>query len=114
MREARQGTKRTDSLLLLGLVSQTRSTSNSSKLGLLDERLLNPVDVLQSKLVLDDLHVSDRVDVTLDVDDLGVVERSDDLEDTVDSPDVRQERVSETGSGGGTFRTKQQSKRQSE
>lgn len=36
--------------------------------------------------------------------DLGVVEASDDLEDTVDGSDVRQKVVSESSSGGGTYR----------
>jgi len=36
------------------------------------------------------------------VDDLGIIERTDDLEDTVDGTDVRQESVTETGTGRST------------
>lgn len=64
--------------------------------------LLHPLDILQPQLGLDDLHISERVNITLDVDDLCVVERSDDLENTIDGTDVGQERVTETGTGRGT------------
>ena len=50
--------------------------------------LLNPFDILQPKLGLDDLHISQRVDITLDVDDFIVIESTDDLEDTIDGTDV--------------------------
>ena len=59
------------------------------------ERLLDPLDVLEAELGLDDLHVADGVDVALDVDDLGVVERAHDLEDAVDGADVGEEGVAE-------------------
>ena len=34
--------------------------------------LLHPLDFLQTELGLDDLHITQRVDVAFDVDDLGV------------------------------------------
>ena len=60
------------------------------------EMLLDPLDVLETELGIDDLHVAARVDITLDVDDLSVVEGADDLEDTIDGADVGQESVAET------------------
>lgn len=64
--------------------------------------LLNPLNVLETELGRDDLHVTDGVDVTLDMDNLGVIESTDDLEDTVDGTDVRQESVAETSTGRST------------
>ena len=45
---------------------------------------------------MDDFHVADGIDVSLDVDDFCVVESTNDLEDAVDGTYVREERVSET------------------
>lgn len=84
-------------LLLLLPISETRATQRTSSSLQRIELLLDPLDVLETKLVLDDLHVADGVDVALDVDDLGVVERADDLEDAVDGADVGEEGVSEAG-----------------
>lgn len=92
-------TGKTNDFLLLGLVSQVGSAGASETLLQGLELLLCPLNVLQTKLGLDDLHVSDGVDFTLDVDNLGVVEAADDLEDTVDSANVRQESVAETSTG---------------
>jgi hypothetical protein len=64
------------------------------------ERLLGELDVLDAQLLVDDLKIANGVDVTLDVDDLGIVEATDDLEDGVDGANVGQERVSETSTGG--------------
>jgi hypothetical protein len=62
--------------------------------------LLHPLDVLQPQLRLDDLHIAQGVDIALDVDYLGVVEGTHDLEDAVDGTDVREEGVAETSAGG--------------
>lgn len=50
---------------------------------------LNPLDILQAKFGLDDFHVTDRVDIALDVDDIGVIERPDNLENTIYRTDMR-------------------------
>lgn len=87
-------------LLLLGFIGQ-RNCSQIPRVLLQPLQLfLHPVDIFQPQLGRDDLHISERVDITLYVNDLGVIECSDDLEDTVDSSDVGQEGVSETCSGG--------------
>ena len=65
--------------------------------------LLNPLDIFETKLGLDDFHITDRVDVSLYVDDFGVVEGADDLEDAVDGADVGKEGVSETGTRRGAL-----------
>ena len=59
--------------------------------------LLDPLDVLETELGGDDVHVAAGVDVALDVDDLRVVEGADDLEDTVDGADMGEESISESG-----------------
>jgi hypothetical protein len=89
-------------LFLLGLLGQAvGTTSPHPSLQRLDG-LLRPLDVLQPQLGLDDGHISGRIDITLNVNDLGVIERSDHLEDSIDRTDVRQESVSETSTGGST------------
>lgn len=66
--------------------------------------LLNPFDILQPQLGLDDLHVADGVDLSFDVDDVRVVECTHNLEDTVDGSHMGQEGISKTGTGGGSLR----------
>ena len=65
--------------------------------------LLDPLDVLETKLGVDDLHVTDGVDVSLYVDDFGVVKCTDHLEDTIDGAYMGQESVTETGTSGCTL-----------
>lgn len=89
-------------LLLLGLVCQTDGPQTPRDLLELLNLLLDPFDILEPELGRDDLHITTRVDIALDVNDLGVIECTDDLENTVDRTDVRQEGVSETGTGGCT------------
>lgn len=89
-------------LLLSGFVGQTDTSQVPRKLLQPLQLFLHPFDILQSELGGDDLHISQWINISLDVDDLGVVECSDALEDTVDSTDVGQESVSETSSGRGT------------
>ena len=50
--------------------------------------LLHPLDILQAQLRLDDLHITDGVDLAFDVDDLGIVECTNNLEDTIDGTDM--------------------------
>lgn len=66
------------------------------------EGLLGELDVLNAELLVDDLQITDGVDITLDVDDLSIVEATDDLEDGVDGANVGQERVTETSTSRGT------------
>ena len=65
------------------------------------ERLLDELNVLQPELLADDIQVADRVNVTLDVDNLGIIEAPHDLEDGIDGADVRQESIAQTSTGGG-------------
>lgn len=89
-------------LLLLLPVLETVVAGRSGVLLGHVESLLYPVNVLEPELGGDDLHVTEGVDVALNVDDLSVVESTNDLEDTVDGSHVGQESVSETGTGGST------------
>jgi hypothetical protein len=66
--------------------------------------LLDELDVLNPQLITDDIQVTDRIDVTLNVNDFSVVEASDNLENSVHSPNMRQESVSKTSSCRGTAR----------
>ena len=75
-------------LLFLQLLHFQRLTAASGQLDKVLVRLLDEFNVLDAELVGDNLQVTDRVYVTLDVDDLCVVETSDDLEDGIDGADV--------------------------
>lgn len=65
--------------------------------------LLHPFNILKTEFGLNDLHVTEGVDVALYVDDFGVVECTDHLKDAIDGAHMRQERVTETGTSGCTL-----------
>lgn len=89
-------------LLLTELLHLQGLTTTAGLLLQVLERLLSELDILDAQLLADDVQITLGVDITLDVDDLGVIEATDDLEDGIDGTDVRQEGVTETGTGGGT------------
>lgn len=66
------------------------------------EGLLNKLDILDAQLLADDVQVTSRVDITLNVNDLGIIEAANHLEDGIDSANVRQERVTKTSTSRGT------------
>ena len=61
------------------------------------QSLFNEFDILQAQLLADDIEISHRVNVTLNVNDLCIIEAPHDLKDRVDSADVRQECISQSG-----------------
>jgi len=90
------------SFLLLELLHLKRLTATASLLLQVLKSLLDELDILDAELLADNLEITDGVDVTLDVDNLGIIETSDDLEDGIDGADVRQESVTETSTSRGT------------
>ena len=84
------------SFLLLELLHLERLTATAGLLLQVLKSLLDELDILDAELLADNLEITDGVDVTLDVDNLGIIETSDDLEDGIDGADVRQESVTET------------------
>jgi hypothetical protein len=78
----------TYNLLFLCLVSQTRAPKRATSLLKAIERFFDPLDILQPKLSLYDLHVTQRIYVSLYMYHFRIVERTDDLEDTIDGADV--------------------------
>lgn len=90
------------SFLLLELLHLEGLTATTSLLLQVLEGLLDELDILDAELLADNLEIADGVDITLDVDNLGIVETSDDLEDGIDGADVRQESVTETSTSRGT------------
>lgn len=88
-----------DLLLLSGLLLLQTLATHAGLLLLVLEGLLDELNVLQTQLLADNVQISRGVDITLDVDNLSVVEASYDLEDGVDGANVRQERVAETSTG---------------
>lgn len=90
----------THDLLFLSLVRQAVASKSTARLLEAVEVLLNPLDILEAKFGLDNLHIADRVDVALDVNDLGVIESAHHLEDTIYGTDMREESVAQTGTSG--------------
>ena len=89
-------------LLLSGLLEFQTLTTHSGLLLLVLESLLDELNILESQLLADDVQITHRVDIALDVDNLGIIEASDDLENGIYSTDVRQEGITKTGTGRGT------------
>ncbi|KAG9954844.1 hypothetical protein KCU85_g52, partial [Aureobasidium melanogenum] len=50
--------------------------------------LLDELDILDTELLADDLEITDGIDITLDVDNFGIIETSDDLEDGIDGTNM--------------------------
>ena len=88
--------------LLLELLHLKGLTATTGLLLQVLESLLCEFDILDTELLADNLEITDGVDITLDVNDIGVVERSDHLEDTIDGTDMGQEGVTQPGSGRGS------------
>jgi hypothetical protein len=90
-----------DGLLLLHLLLVLQAISARASLLLLGlESLLNELNVLEPQLFADDVQISRGVDITLDVNDLCIIEAAHNLEDGIDGTDVGQERISKTSTGG--------------
>lgn len=89
-------------LLFLELLHLKGLTTTPGLLLVVFERLLGKLKILDAQLLVDNLQITDGVDVTLDVDDLSIVEATDDLEDSVDGANVGQEGVAQTGASGST------------
>ena len=90
------------SLLLLELLHLERLTTTASLLDKVLMGLLDELNILDTELFANDLEITNRVDIALDVNNLGVVKASDDLEDGIDGADVGQESVTKTGTSRGT------------
>lgn len=88
-------------LLAKPLHLKSLTTTTSLLLQVL-KSLLNKLDILDPQFLVDDVQIPLRVNVTLDVNDLGIIEAPNDLEDGIDSTDVRQESVTQTSTGGST------------
>lgn len=84
-------------LLLLPLPHLEALPTLAGLLLLVLESLLDELNVLQPQLLADDVKIANGVDITLDVDNLGIVKTPDDLEDGIDGANVRQEGIAETG-----------------
>jgi hypothetical protein len=83
-------------LLFLQLLHlKTLPTSSSLPLQSI-ELFLNELGILYPQFTLNNLKISDWVNVTLNVDDFGIIEASNDLEDCIYGTDVGQESIAET------------------
>ena len=67
----------------------------------LSSELSDGFQVGQHQLGVDRVDVADRVDGALDVDDVGVLEAADDVQDRVHLADVREELVAQPFAGAG-------------
>jgi hypothetical protein len=66
------------------------------------QSLLDKLDIFDPQLLADNIQIPHGINITFHVDDLGVVKASHNLEDGIDSPNVRQEGISQTSTRGGT------------
>jgi hypothetical protein len=89
-------------LLFLELLHLHALSTTGSLLADSLESLSDKLQILGSQLLIDDGKITDWIDITLDVDNFGIIEASNDLEDGIYGTNVRQEGISETGTGGGT------------
>jgi hypothetical protein len=85
------------SLLLLQTL-----TTHAGLLLLVLESLFSKLDILESELLADDVKITGGVHVALNVNDLGIIEATNNLEDGIDGTNVGQERVSKTRTSGRT------------
>ena len=85
--------KTTYYFLLLGFVCQTCAAKSTTSLLQTFQMLLHPFNILEPEFCRDNFHVTDGVDVSLDVDNVGIVEGTNHLEDTIDGTDVGQEGI---------------------
>lgn len=90
------------SLLLLELLHLKRLATAASLLAQRLKSLLNKLDILDTQLLADDGQIPDRINITLNVDNLRIVKAAHDLEDGIDGANVRQERVTESGTSRST------------
>lgn len=75
-------------LLLFELLHFQRLATTSGKLAKSLLGLLDEFDILDTQLIGDNLQITDGVDISLNVDNLGIVEASDNLEDGIDGANV--------------------------
>lgn len=90
------------SLLLLELLHLKSLATSPGLLDIVLVGLLSELNVLDAQLLADNVQITDRINVTLDVDNLSIVEATNDLEDGIDGTDVRQEGVTQTSTSRGT------------
>ena len=76
------------SLFLLKLLHLQRLSTTTSLLAKKLKSLLNKLDILDAELLVDDGQITARIDITLNVDNLGIIEAANHLEDGIDSADV--------------------------
>jgi hypothetical protein len=89
-------------LFFLELLHLERLATTASLLLEGIESLLNKLDILDAQLLTDDVQITAGVDITLDVNNLSIVEATNHLENGIDSTNVGQERVTQTSTSRGT------------
>lgn len=102
-REGRKRSKKTDDFFLLGLVCQAGTSQITTRLFQVVERFFDPFDIFKTKFCLDDFHIADRIDISLDVNDLCIVKRTNDLEDSIYGTDMGEESIAEPSSSRSTL-----------
>lgn len=80
-----------------------RLTTTASLLLEGSERILNSLDILDAQLAADDVQITNRVNITLNVRNVFIIEAANHLENAIDNADVGQEGVTQTKTSGGTL-----------
>jgi hypothetical protein len=73
---------------LLELLDLKTLTSSPRQLLVVLERLLGELDVFDAQLLADDGKITNWVDIAFNVNNFGIIETSDYLEDSIDCSDV--------------------------
>ena len=66
------------------------------------ELFLNKLNVLDPQFILNNIKITNGIDISFNVDDFGIIEASDNLEDGIYCTDMGQEGVSKSSSSGGS------------
>ena len=85
--------------LFLQLFHLQALAAPSSLLVQILQRFLNKFDVFDTKLITDDVEITDRVYITFDMNDLCIVKAADHLKDGIDGTDMRQKCITKASSG---------------
>jgi len=89
-------------LFLPSLLLFEALTALASLFLLILQRLLDKLNILQSELLTDNVKVTSRVDISLNVDNFGIIETPYHLEDGIDGSDMRQKGIAKTSASGST------------
>lgn len=89
---------------LLGLISGITTVSETLDISLsLSNLLLQELLILQTEFLTNDFDITKGIKFTFNVDDIGLIESTDNVIDSINSLDMGQESISQTSTGSSTL-----------